>query len=86
MTEGQQDTGNTDNYNGNTWPLDKVNQHNRAKSVPLNVSFDNRPETRPSGEIISFYGRLLKYSKHKGVGEQEIIRFAVSMLLDKVGY
>lgn len=55
-------------------------------SIPINVSFDNRPVEMPNGETISFYTRLHKYAKHKGISEQDVIRYAVSMLLDKVGY
>lgn len=55
---------------------------NSVKSVEIGTSFSN---VRHGGNP-SVYERLIAYSKHKGLKEQEVIRFAVSMLLDKVGF
>lgn len=79
MSENQQVIGGEDNTHDST--------HNRANSIILNVSFDNRKSKHPHHvENISFYKRLHKYAVHKGISDQAVIRFAVSTLLDKVGY
>lgn len=54
------------------------------RSIPLTVSIPNKP---PRGEPSkpSLYARLCKHAGNKGLNEQDIIRFALSYYLDKVG-
>lgn len=53
---------------------------NGAKSVIIKVAVSNIPD----GEKPSIYSRLTKYRKKKGVSDQDIIRFALAMFLDKI--
>lgn len=58
------------------------------RSVPLNVSIPNTPPKVIEGGKAkkSLYSRLCNYSNDKSIKEQAVIRFALSMFLDKVGY
>lgn len=62
--------------------LKKERINNRVASVPVKVSISNTP----NGVKPSLYNRLTNYRKDKGLKDQDVLRFALSMLLDKVGY
>lgn len=57
--------------------------HNKGKkSVVLSVSISNEPGLNGKP---SLYNRLHNYCRSKGIKEQEAVRFAIAMLLDKTG-
>lgn len=62
-------------------PIEKI----PAKSVVLQVSIDNRPMIH-NGKETSIYKRLSQYARDKGLNEQDAIRFAIGVLLEKSGY
>lgn len=53
--------------------------HRVPKSVPINLSIPNRGDN-------ALYKRLKKYCDDKGLSEQEVIRYAISQLLERTGY
>jgi hypothetical protein len=68
--------------------LPNTRKGKNLRSIPINVSISNVPPTNPEKgkPTKSLYNRLCVYSGDKGLSEQDIIRFALSMYLDKVGY
>lgn len=87
MAENQEVTSKNSNRTNPVYNSELNTANKRAISVTLQTSFDNIKKEHPLyKEPISFYGRLVKYSGHKGLTEQDVIRYAVSTLLDKVGY
>jgi len=57
----------------------------KPKSIVIKVSISNREDSNGDKKK-SLYNRLNRYAKDKGVKETDIMRFALSMLLDKAGY
>jgi len=57
----------------------------KPKSIVIKVSISNREDSNGDKKK-SLYNRLNRYARDKGVKETDIMRFALSMLLDKAGY
>jgi hypothetical protein len=55
------------------------------KSVVIKVSIPNRPDSE-NNKKKSMFNRLSNYAKDKGLKETDIIRFFISIGLDKAGY